>query len=47
MGGKWNYNVEGKLVQSTLYTRIELSQSNPFVLLMHTNSKYNKTFKNI
>jgi hypothetical protein len=42
---KWEYSRKGEFVQSTLYTYMELPQCNTIVLLMYTNSKYDKTIK--
>jgi hypothetical protein len=45
--GGWKYNRGGELVQGTLYTRIELSQQSPLILLMYDNSKINFNFQKI
>jgi hypothetical protein len=36
---EWEYNGGGELVQSTLFSCMELSQWNPLVLFMYTNTK--------
>jgi hypothetical protein len=36
---EWAYNGGGELVQSTLYTCMEIAQLNPLILLMCANSK--------
>jgi hypothetical protein len=36
-GGEWKYKGWGELVQGVLYACMELSQSNPLILLMYAN----------
>jgi hypothetical protein len=41
-GRSREYNREGELAQSILYTSMELSQWNPFVLLTYANTIFKK-----